>query len=123
MVVTKLDRLARSLSHMARLGDELQTLGIELVSLSEGLDTTTAMGRAMFGMCGVFAQLEADLVAERTRAGVAAARRRGKRLGRPRAFVPVAKARRLLERGLSQAAVARELAVSRTTLQRALARG
>ena len=81
VVVVRLDRLARSLAHMAQLGEELQSLGVELVSLSEGIDTTSTMGRALFGICGVFAQLEADLVRERTVAGMAAARRRGKRIG------------------------------------------
>ena len=59
----------------------MQALGVELVSLTEGIETTSTMGRALFGMCGVFAQLEADLVRERTVAGLAAARRRGKRIG------------------------------------------
>src|SRR4029453_9830770 len=65
VVVVRLDRLARSLSHMARLGDELKALRVELVSLTEGIDTSTPMGQALFGMCGVFAQLEADLIRER----------------------------------------------------------
>ena len=63
--------------------EEWGNLGIELVSLAEALDTSTAMGRAMVGMAGVFAQLEVDMLRERTRAGVAAARRRGARIGRP----------------------------------------
>ncbi len=57
VVVVRLDRLARSLVHMARLGEELGALGVELVSLTEGIDTSTPTGRALFGMCGVFAQL------------------------------------------------------------------
>src|SRR5262245_32878867 len=82
VVVVRLDRLARSLAHLATLGEDLRALGVELISLTEGLDTTTPTGRALFGMCGVFAQLEVDLLRERTRAGLAAARRRGKVLGR-----------------------------------------
>lgn len=95
VVVVRLDRLARSLAHMARLGEEFASLGVELVSLREGIDTSSAMGRAMFGMCAVFAQLETDLVSDRTRAGLAAARRRGARIGRPRRLDASAR-RRLL---------------------------
>ncbi len=69
MAVARLDRLARSLVHMARLGEALRALGVDLVSLREGIDTDTSTGRALFGMCGAFAQLEADLVRERTVAG------------------------------------------------------
>ena len=61
VVVIRLDRLARSLVHMAKLGEEFEALNVELISLREGIDTSTPTGRAMFGMCGVFAQLEADL--------------------------------------------------------------
>jgi DNA invertase Pin-like site-specific DNA recombinase len=78
VVVVRLDRLARSLAHMAALGEELQALDVEMVSVTEGIDTSTPTGRALFGMCGVFAQLEADLIRERTKAGLAAARRRGR---------------------------------------------
>jgi DNA invertase Pin-like site-specific DNA recombinase len=86
VVVVRLDRLARSLAHMARLGEELRELDVELVSLREGIDTRTPTGRAMFGMCGVFAQLEGDLIRDRTVAGLKAAQRRGVQLGRPRAL-------------------------------------
>ncbi len=109
---------------MAQLGEELRDLGVELVSLSEGIDTSSSMGRAMFGMCGVFAQLEADLVRERTLAGLAAARRRGARLGRPPKLDrwEVARARRLRASGKSLRAVGEILGVSHTGVRRALAR-
>ena len=86
VAVVRLDRLARSLAHMARLGEEFSSLGVEMVSLREGIDTSSAMGRAMFGMCAVFAQLEGDLISDRTKAGLDAAKRRGARIGRPRAL-------------------------------------
>ncbi len=123
VVVVRLDRLARSLVHMAKLGEELSALDVELVSLTEGIDTSTPTGRALFGMCGVFAQLEADLIRERTLSGIRAARQRGKRIGRPRVYVDLARAQRLLGQGQSQTAIAKQLGVSRATLGRALKKG
>lgn len=125
VVVVRLDRLARSLSHMASVGDELTSLGVELVSLREGLDTSSATGRAMFGMCGVFAQLEADLIRERTVAGLKAAQRRGKRLGRPAALDVRERQRaaRLRRAGRTVREIAEKLDVGVATVHRALAAG
>ncbi len=122
VVVVRLDRLARSLADMARLGEELQALGVELVSLHEGIDTRTATGRAMFGMCGVFAQLEGDLIRERTVAGLKAARRRGVQLGRPRALDHREHQRvlRLRRSGHSIRAIAERLEVGVATVHRAI---
>ena len=122
VVVVRLDRLARSLANMARLGEELQALGVELVSLHEGIDTRTATGRAMFGMCGVFAQLEGDLIRERTVAGLMAARRRGVQLGRPRALDRRDHQRviRLRSSGHSIRAIAERLEVGVATVHRAI---
>ena len=122
VVVVRLDRLARSLANMARLGEELQALGVELVSLHEGIDTRTATGRAMFGMCGVFAQLEGDLIRERTVAGLKAARRRGVQLGRPRALDQRDHQRvlRLRRSGHSIRAIAERLEVGVATVHRAI---
>ncbi len=121
VVVVRLDRLARSLTHMAQLAEELQALGVELVSLTEGIDTASPMGRALFGMCGVFAQLEADLIRDRTRAGMEAARRRGKRIGRPR----IERRRhdrivRLRAAGRSYREIARMVGAARATVERVL---
>jgi DNA invertase Pin-like site-specific DNA recombinase len=124
VVVARLDRLARSLAHMAQLGEELRDLGVELVSLHEAIDTSTAMGEAMFGMCGVFAQLEVSMLRERTRAGLAVARSHGKSIGRPRALDSrgVARVRRLRAAGKTVREVAELLGVSPATIVRA-ARG
>ena len=123
VLVWKLDRLGRSLSHLIRLVGQLGSVGVDLVSLSDpGLDTTGPSGRLIFHVMGAVAEFERDLIRERTRAGVAAARRRGKRIGRPRLHVPTAHAQRLLERGFSVAAAAKELGVSRSTLRRTLAK-
>jgi DNA invertase Pin-like site-specific DNA recombinase len=125
IIVARLDRMARSLAHMATLGEELNELGVKLVSLHEALDTSSAMGRAMFGMCGVFAQLEADILRERTHAGLAAARRRGVRLGRPRALDEerVARARRMREAGRSLRYIAGVLGVAHGTVMAAVRAG
>ncbi len=123
VMVWKLDRLGRSLSHLIRLVDTLGALHVDLVSLGDpGLDTSSPHGRLIFSIMGAVAEFERELIRERTRAGVASARRRGSRVGRPRVHVPVGQAHALLGRGLSLTATARELGVSRTTLRRALAK-
>ena len=121
VLVWKLDRLGRSLTHLIRTVDELGSLGVDLVSLGDpGLDTTSPHGRLIFSIMGAVAEFERDLIRERTVAGIRAARRRGKRIGRPRVHVPRARAQALLREGRSVSAVARELGVARSTLQRAL---
>ncbi len=122
VLVWKLDRLGRSLGHLIRLVEQLGSLGVDLISLRDtGMDTTGPSGRLIFHVMGAVAEFERDLIRERTRAGIASARRRGKRLGRPRSPVSLAKAESLLASGLSVSAAARELGISRTTLRRALA--
>ena len=122
VVVVRLDRAARSLAHLATWGEELRDLRVELVSLRESIDTSTAAGRAMFGMCAVFSALEADLIRERTIAGLEAARRRGARLGRP----PVvdrptrARIRRLRDAGHSLREISGLVGISATTIHRVL---
>ena len=122
VVVVRLDRLARSLSHLARLGEELRELDVELVSLREGIDTRTSTGRAMFGMCGVFAQLEGDLTRDRTVAGLKAAQRRGVQLGRPKVLDGGQHQRvlRLRSAGHSVRAIAKQLGVGVATVHRAV---
>lgn len=84
LVVYKLDRLARSQKQLQDIAHLLKDKGVHLVSISEQLDTSTAMGKAMFGMIGVMAELERDMIRERTQAGLEAARARGRKGGRPR---------------------------------------
>ena len=123
LLVWKLDRLGRSLSHLIRVVDTLGSLGVDLVSLGDpGLDTSSPHGRLIFSVMGAVAEFERDLIRERTRAGMASAKRRGARVGRPRVHVPVGQARCLLAKGWTQMAVAEELGVSRATLVRALKR-
>ena len=113
----KLDRLARSVRHLTTLAAEFEALGIGLVVLDQAIDTTTPSGRLLFHVLGAIAEFERDLIRERTRAGMRAARRRGKRIGRPRAQVD----RDSLLRGLRSAAsisqLSRQLGVSRATVR------
>ena len=121
VLVWKLDRLGRSLSHLIRLVEQLGSLGVDLVSLGDpGLDTTGPSGRLLFHVMGAVAEFERDLIRERTRAGMASAKRRGRRVGRPRVYVPVAKARLMLARGISRREVAKRLGVARSTLSKSL---
>ena len=123
LVVWRLDQLALSLAHLAKLGEECAALGVELVSLTEGIDTRTATGRAMYGMCSVFAQLERDMIVERTRAGLQAARRRGVQLGRPRVVDKEMRARieRLRRCGRSYSEIAEATGISRASVIRTTA--
>ena len=83
LVVWKLDRLGRSLKDLVELVTGFQARGIQFVSLQDHLDTTTAQGRLMFNLFASLAEFERDLIRERTNAGLAAARARGRQGGRP----------------------------------------
>jgi DNA invertase Pin-like site-specific DNA recombinase len=83
VVVWRFDRFARSVSHLLRALETFQAIGIEFVSLSEQLDTSTPTGRMVFTVLGAVAELERSLIAERVRAGMRNARAKGKRIGRP----------------------------------------
>jgi DNA invertase Pin-like site-specific DNA recombinase len=85
-VVWKLDRLGRSLSHLVAMVNDLQHQGIHFKSLQENIDTTSGAGKLVFHFFAALAEFERDLIRERTRAGLAAARARGKRGGRPKAL-------------------------------------
>ncbi len=87
VLVCKLDRLARSTRHLCELAEELQAVGCALVVLDQAIDTETLSGRLLFQVLGAVAEFERGLIVERVRAGLAAAKRRGKRLGRQR-FAP-----------------------------------
>ena len=84
VVITELSRMSRSLLHLLEVVREFETQGIELISLRENIDTSTATGRGFLAIMGVIAQMERELKAERTAAGRAAAKARGRTGGRPR---------------------------------------
>src|SRR5215469_14318829 len=116
LAVTKLDRLARSVHHLTSLARELEALGIDLVVLDQSIDTSTPSGRFLFHTLAAVAELERDLIKERTAAGVAAARRRGAQFGRPRTLSPetVERVQRLREAGQSFRYIAQLIGTSTT---------
>lgn len=124
LVVARIDRLGRSLVDLVTILDELHARGVHFRSLSEAIDTSTPTGRLVFHVAGAFAEYERALIRERTREGLAAARARGARVGRPRALTPeqIRSARELSAVGWGTAAIARSLGVSRSTIQRSLRR-
>ncbi len=110
-MVWKFDRFARSVSHLLRALETFKALGIEFVSLSEQVDTSTPTGKMVFTVLGAVAELERSLIAERVRAGLRNARAKGKRLGRPRVAVDAATVARLRASGKSWAAIADDLGI------------
>ena len=112
VVVYRYDRFARSLRQLVNALEEFRALGIEFVSLHEGVDTSTPNGRLVFGIFASIAEFERELIRERVRSGLAAARARGKRIGRPRKIVDGAKIARLRASGTSWRAIADRLGVS-----------
>ncbi len=118
VVVWKFDRFARSVSHLLRALETFKALGIEFVSLSEQVDTSTPTGRMIFTVLGAVAELERSLIAERVRAGLRNARAKGKRLGRPRMNVDAARIARLRRTGASWAEISAQLGIGATTARR-----
>lgn len=85
VVVVKLDRISRSTKHLIELSQKFDELGVDLISLGDSIDTTTPMGRFFFRVMASIAELERDMIAERTKDGLKAARARGRSGGRPKA--------------------------------------
>ncbi len=122
LVVWKLDRAGRSLTHLIELLKGLQGRGIEFLSLTEQIDTTTSGGKLIFHLMGALAEFERDLIRERTNAGLAAARARGRVGGRPRKLKTngkVALVRRMFaDQSHSIPEICATLGISRATLYR-----
>ncbi|MGW5153459.1 recombinase family protein [Rhodococcus koreensis] len=119
LVITRLDRLGRSMLHLITLGADLRERGIGLKVLEQGIDTATAEGRAMFGMLSVLAEFQRELIAANTRDGLAAARARGRKGGRPPKLSSdqIELAQRLYDAGEHTVAqIANMLKVPRTTV-------
>jgi DNA invertase Pin-like site-specific DNA recombinase len=121
VLVWRLDRWGRSVTGLLATLQEPEHLGVGFVSLTEALDLTTPAGRAMAGLLAVFAAFEREILAERTRAGLAHARQNGKRLGRPAtAAAHAAEVRKLYRAGVSKSEIARRLQIGRTSVRRVL---
>lgn len=125
LVVWKLDRLGRSLPHLMEIVTGLRERGVGFRSLTEAIDTTTAMGELLFHIFGALAQYERALIRERVMAGLEAAKRRGKRGGRPRRMdeekIEAAKAL-LSNPSVTVSSAARSVGVARSTLVDSLKR-
>ena len=125
LTVWRLDRLGRSMQHLVNTVNDLAGRGAGFQSITEAMDTTTAGGELVFHVMGALAQFEHRLIAERSRAGIEAARRRGKHLGRPADLTPekVGHARQMIDSGeQSVTGMAEILDVHRVTLHKALKR-
>ncbi|MDP1590408.1 MAG: recombinase family protein [Prosthecobacter sp.] len=124
LVVWRLDRLGRSLKHLLAVMESLDERGVQFRSLTESLDTSTPGGRMLFSVFGAVAQFERELMIERTNAGLAAARERGRLGGRRRvmAAASVELAQQMRAEGKSMTEVATVLRVSRATVYRELER-
>lgn len=124
VVVVKLDRISRSTKHLIELSETFDQMGVNFVSLDDSIDTTTPMGRFFFRMMASIAELERDMIAERTKDGLEAARARGHKGGRPK--VPddkISKALRMYESGsFSVREIAEAAGISKSTLYRNLPR-
>jgi len=119
VIVARFDRFARSVSHLLRALEEFSHLGVDFVSLSESIDTSTPMGKMIFTVLGAVAELERNLIKERVHMGISRARKQGKRLGRPKRVFDRERAQTMLQ-SMSVREVARTLGVSRGVVERAL---
>jgi DNA invertase Pin-like site-specific DNA recombinase len=121
VAVWKFDRFARSVSHLLRALETFKALGIDFVSYSEQMDTSTPAGKMCFTVLGAVAELERSLIVERVKAGLRNAKAKGKSLGRPRTIVDGARIGRLRSQGRTVREIASELGYSRSLVHKTLA--
>jgi DNA invertase Pin-like site-specific DNA recombinase len=123
LLVYSTDRLGRSMTDLVQIVGELHRRGIQFRSLTEPFDTTTAGGELFFHICAAFAQMNGRIISERTTAGLAAARARGRMGGRPTVMTPerIAIAKRMREEGATWESIATTLQVGSASIRRALA--
>jgi DNA invertase Pin-like site-specific DNA recombinase len=118
VVVYRYDRFARSLRQLVNALEEFRSLGIEFISLHDGVDTSTPNGRLVFGIFASIAEFERELIRDRVKSGIAAARSKGKKLGRPRVIVDAAEVARLRAQGLGWKVIAKQLGHGVGTIMR-----
>jgi DNA invertase Pin-like site-specific DNA recombinase len=117
-----IDRIGRSLQHLVEFMEELKHQGVGLYLHQQNVDSSTAAGKAMLSMCGVFAEFERSIIVERINAGLARARSEGKQLGRPRVDDGTeSEIRKMLAKGTGKLKIARTLSVGVSTVQRVAA--
>ena len=124
VLVWKLDRWGRSVVDLVTTLKELGDVGVGFISLTEAIDLTTPMGRAMTGLLAVFAEFEREILRERVKAGIAHARSQGRTFGRPKtAALQTGEVIQLKRQGMNHSAIARKLKMGRTSVRRALGVG
>jgi len=116
VLVARFDRFARSTRHLVLALEEFNALGVDFISLSESIDTSTPMGKMVFVVISAVAELERSLIRERVIMGLQRAKAQGKRIGRPAAAIDPAEVHTLREQGLSFRAIARQFGVSHPTI-------
>jgi len=119
VVVYRYDRFARSLRQLVNALEEFRVLGIDFISIHEGVDTSTPNGRLIFGIFASIAEFERELIRDRVRSGLASAKAKGRRLGRPRSTVDVARIVSLRDSGASWRAISHEMGLAVGTLHNA----
>jgi DNA invertase Pin-like site-specific DNA recombinase len=122
VVVYRYDRFARSLRQLVNALEEFRALGIDFISIHEGVDTSTPNGRLIFAIFASIAEFERELIRDRVRSGLASAKAKGKRLGRPRVDVDEARIALLRGQGRSWTSIACELGIGEGTARRAAQR-
>lgn len=120
IVVWRFDRFARSTKHLLTALEEFRSLGIQFISYQENIDTSSALGQALFTIVSAVAQLERDLIRERVSAGIRNARENGKKLGRPKSEVSREEILRLKAQGFSLRQIAQKLGVGYGTVRERL---
>ena len=122
VLVWRFDRFARSTLHLAQALEVFRVLGIQFISYSENIDTSTPIGQAMFSIIGAMAQLERDIIIERVNAGIAVAQAAGVHCGRPGIKMDEEKVREAKRAGKSNRAIATELGYRRASVNRFVAK-
>lgn len=123
LVVSRLDRIARSILDLAKIADRLNRRSVSLRVLDQGLDTTTSEGKLMFNLLGAFAEFEADIRSERQRDGIALAQQKGTKFGRKKALTASQEERirkMRVQEGLGIEQLAERFSISRSSVYRAL---
>lgn len=122
VLVWRFDRFARSTKHLLTALAEFQSFGVDFISMSESIDTSTPVGKMVFTILGAVAEMERSLIRERVQAGVERAKRQGKRLGRPSVLVDRVRIQERIAAGVPISVVARDAGIARSTV-RAIAAG
>ena len=120
VLVWRFDRFARSVRHLVTALEDFRARSVDFISVTDGIDTSSPAGRFTFHVIAAVAELEREIIRERTRAGIAAARRRGAHVGRPRVKIDIVRAKALMTSGQSFRQAARTLGIGTATLFRAL---